>query len=381
MTSILLANFHSFYNAGDAALLAVSLRQLREAIPKVSVTIIANYPQESGFSMLGVKVVPSPEAVLRGRGKWTELMTAYKQADALMSVPGNPFFSMGRVGWTLAASAAQLWLAERNGLPCYTLAQTFGPFRRRWERWLMQAVLGKAKQIWVRDNASLELLQRWGMTRAQYAPDAVFDFPVGEYSIKSRPSGFQLGVSVIPEMVRNLPDLKEYYRMLGEALTWLIRHEKTQVTFFGQCCGPTRREDDRLAAHAVVSNMPVDVRHAVTIDEGIFSPQELLRRYQEMDTMVAWRLHTGLLAAVGGVPTVWLSYLNKTEGVLKTLGWQDNLLLMEQLTASSLKSSLIHMLSRSHASREKFNSQLEKLRADARLPVHRIAAELNKGVR
>jgi polysaccharide pyruvyl transferase WcaK-like protein len=378
MTSILLANFHSFYNAGDTALLEISVHQLREAIPGVKIGVIANYPHEDGFSRLGVTAVPSPEAILRYRGRWVDLRRAYSQADALISVPGNPFFSMGRVGWTLAVSASQLWLAQLFRLPYFILAQTIGPFRRKWEVRLMRQMMNKARQIWVREQASLELLQNWGLTRVQYAPDAIFDYPVGELPIKPVSSEFQFGVSVIPAMVRTLPNLDEYYRRIGEGLTGLIRDQQTHITFFGQSCGPTRREDDRQAAHEVLRSMPADVQKNVTIDESIYEPGQLLQRYRMMDGMLAWRLHAGLLATIGGVPTLWLSYLSKTEGMLNMLDWKDNLLSLDQLTSPELYAALMRTLNQQQEIREQRAAQIEGLRLQARRPVEAIAAELNR---
>ncbi|HWQ45744.1 MAG TPA: polysaccharide pyruvyl transferase family protein [Longilinea sp.] len=378
MTLILLANFHSFCNAGDVALLEVSVRQLREAIPGVTIKVIANYPLENGFSRLGLKAIPSPEAILRQRGAWKDLRRVYSQADALISLPGNPFFSMGRLGWTLAASAAQLWLAKQYGLPYFTLAQTIGPFRRGWEMRMMRRLLHSARQVWVRDETSLNLLQSWGLSQVQYAPDAVFSFPPGEHWVRRHSTSFQIGVSVITAMVRNLPDLIGYYRTIGDAFTELIREKKIHVTFFGQSCGPSQREDDRLAAHTVVEGMPADVQDSVTIDETEYPPSQLTQRYAEMDGFLAWRLHAGLLATLGGVPTVWLSYLSKTEGVLRSLGWQDRLLPLDKMNGFTLKITLNNILDKKDTNWVNHIVQLEGLALQSRQPVQAIAAELAK---
>jgi len=378
MTSILLANFHSFCNAGDAALLEVSVRQLREAIPRAEIKVIANYPNERGFSRLGVKAVPSPEAILRRRGTWKDLQQAYSQSDAVISVPGNPFFSMGRVGWTLAASAAQLWLAQRYELPFFTLAQTIGPFRRGWEINLMRRILENTRQIWVRDESSLNLLRGWGLPQVQFAPDAIFGLSPEEHRIRKHSYPLQIGVSVIPAMVHNLPDLSGYYRIIGDAFTDLIREKKIHVTFFSQSCGPTRREDDRLAAHAVVKDMPTDVRGRVTVDESDYPPHQLVQRYAEMDIFLAWRLHAGLFATMGGVPTLWLSYLSKTEGVLHSLGWQDRLMTLDQMNGSTLKAAISQMIDSEHTDWINRKTQFEELALQSCCPVHAIAAELMK---
>ena len=136
----LLLCFHSLRNAGDAALLEVTLNQLRQAFDHPRLQVCTNHPEEQReLARLGVEGIASPAALVgAGQGvspprqllrlarlttqrRWPgfpleaqRLMEAAQQADVVFAFGGNPFFSMGRWGWPLYLSALELRLVMRR---------------------------------------------------------------------------------------------------------------------------------------------------------------------------------------------------------------------------------------------------------------------------
>jgi len=375
--NILLTNFHSMRNAGDAALLDTSLRILGEAFPDARFALSANYPHEPELVRQGLEIMPSPGAItgsfsgtspfrqvlglsdglwLARRASadpsrpmpsgWQRLFQAYREAGLVVCCPGNPFFSMGRVGWPLWVSLSSLWLAHCFGRPLYILPQTLGPFRRGWETRGMRSLLLRARRVFVRDLPSQRLALSWGLGigQVQYSPDLALDFPpASEQEARQAlsrwgysPASPALGINLVPRLVLTLSpaSLEAAYQAFAAALGCFAAESGVQLFFFAQSTGPTNREDDRLPARRVLEMLPAGCR-AVLVDEP-FRPALLKACYGLMDAFVACRLHAGLFALGMGVPCLFVGYLEKTKGVLEMLDWLEWMIALEQITPELL---------------------------------------------
>ena len=410
--TLLLTNFHSLRNAGDAALLEVTLKHLRASFTQPKVILSCNYPDENGLAQMVDEVVPSPAALVgsfsgqspllqaasllqgllmsRTQGRlpagWQHLLSAYRQADLVLSMPGNQFFSMGRFGWPLLPSAASLWLAQRHERPLYILPQSIGPIQRGWETWLVRRLYRSSRLIFMRDAVSLRLVQSWDLNaKLALAVDPSFDLPPAApaeaLAVLQRwgydPQIPSLGVSVLPRMVHTLSasDLGTSRAALAGALGDLAA-QGVRLFFFAQSRGPTPQEDDRLPACQVVAALP-DPASAVLVDEEL-SPALLKACYGCMDAFVASRLHAGLFALGMGVPTLFIGYLTKTRGMLETLGGLEWLIPLEEINQAVLSEKLSALWEQRAARHEALLPRLPGLAVAARLPVQRIAEEYQK---
>jgi polysaccharide pyruvyl transferase WcaK-like protein len=350
---LLLTNFHSLQNGGDAALLQVSLAQLRLEFPQVRLTLLANYPDETGLSALGVEVLPSPAALcgsfsgaapfrqlinlfkglLQPTGGWMKLRQAMAEVDFVLSCAGNPFFSMGRVGWPLLLSSLPLVLAHKAGAPYLLLPQTLGPLKRHWERVWMRSILRHARGVFLREEDSHKQAAALGTPpeRISAVADPCFllkpadeaDARMMLYRYGWCPGQPALGVNLVPQMVHTLSaaQLAQVYQSFADVLENFANQHKVRLFFFAQSTGPTLREDDRLPARQVMAALPVGCE-AVLVDEPL-NPAQLKACYGQMDALVCMRLHAGLFALGAATPALFIGYLPKTGAVLNTLGWQQ----------------------------------------------------------
>ena len=411
--TILLTNFHSQANAGDAALLQIAAGHLRAAFDSPRLIVAANYPAEAGLRRLGVEVAPSPGALagcfepaspwrqlsrlaaglLAARpGRtghappgWQPLLAAYTEADLVISCAGNPFFSMGRFGWPLLVSASALWLALRCQKPLYLLPQSLGPFRRPWEARLMSSLCRRARLVFVREPLSLRQAQGWGLPAARLrpAPDLAFDFPpagAGEAAACLRRWGWSphipaAGVTALPRLTRALTaeSLEAAYRALGIALGRLCGEHGVRLFFFPQSSGPTTAEDDRLAARRVMARLP-PAASAVLIDEPL-EPALLKACYGQMQRFIASRLHSGIFALGMGTPALFIGYLSKTRGVLESLGLQDWLVELEAACPERLSARIDALWQEGEAQRAALAGRLPLLAAEARCAASQIAED------
>lgn len=375
---ILVVNVHSALNAGDLALLQTTIDLLRQVFKDATFLVSSNFPDEPAVRKLAERVVASPWKLAGGGtprktrylvlnlilgwisaitgyyrlafvpGKaWKTLFEAYQEADLVVAVSGNQFFSSGRFGWPLLAIAMSVELAAVFKKPAYIMPQSIGPLRTWWERQLLYGSYAPARKIYIRDLQSMHLAQfiHLPADRVQFVPDPAFTLQpasVDEARVILQRYGYRpdmpaIGVTVIASMPSYLdPDkIDNYYDSVADALSELIKKHKVHVFFFYQVSGPSPHEDDRIATDEVIERMSVD-KSSVHLVKEILSPAQLKACYGCMDAFLASRLHSGIFSLSMGVPTVFVGYLTKTRGVLEALGLQQNLLELDNLTKNSL---------------------------------------------
>ncbi len=383
--NVLMINYNSPRNAGDAALSDVAVASVHAAFPDARVVIAMNDPDsasEGGDRALG-QVIPSfaalcgaglgrprigaiiwivavslaAAAVYRIRRRlpaWVPadlrpLLSAYLAADLVVSKPGSLFVTMGRFGLPFLQEAYAVAYALMLGKPFYVLPQSMGPLRRPWERAAIRHLYGRARIVYLRDPVSLRLAQelRLPAERLHMVPDMAFALPQApaEHAAEALAAagagrGPRVGVTVLNRLLRDVKqtDWERYESSMAEALARFARQHGMTVVFFPQVTGPTEREDDRVAARRIMARMDLGDK-AVLIEEQA-SPALLKAMYREMDVVVATRMHSAIFALSNAVPTLMIVWLDKVRGLAELLGLEPWTLNLTQVDAASLSESL-----------------------------------------
>lgn len=358
---VLLILVHSTQNAGDLALLQISLNYLGKYFKNASFTISANYPEEIWYKENDCKAVPSPISIIvKSKNtppwlqllnfilslvitvmfflkirflvprKWNLLLREYESSNLIVAVPGNQIFSTGRFGWPFPVSIYSIVLAHLFRKPFYVLPQSIGPFRWWWEKLLIRFAYSKAKLIFLRDQVSLEIAQQIGLPvdKVFFAPDPAIALEPStketardilcKYGWNQEKSS--VGITIIAPMGHFLDQLvlESYYSELASAIVRFSSKWDLQVVFFTQVSGPTEVENDRIPTLSIFKKVYSQVK-AIYVDE-VLSPEKLKACYGEMDIFLASRLHSGIFSISMGVPTVFIGYLTKTVGFLRAIG-------------------------------------------------------------
>ena len=387
---ILVINLHSSRNAGDAALLEMTLSELLGAFSGPQVTLAMNEVntayQERDLGR--VRVVPSfaslCKAYAAGAGglrqagatirvlaialaaavcyrveghlpTWLpsdmrELLAAYVTADLVVSCPGNIFASVSRIGKPFLLSALTVAYALMLRKPLYVLPQSIGPFRAGWQRSMVTRLYSRARLICVREPVSLQLARALGLpeTRLRLIPDLAFALPESPPGEAQRfldllgvpGQGPKLGVTVINRLVRYVDEATwdAYESAVAGALTAHLQRNGGSVIFFPQVTGPSAREDDRNAARRIVAAMG-NPAQAIVVEEPL-SPAMLKALYGRMDAFIGTRMHSVIFAVSMNVPTLLIEYLSKTRGLAEMLGLEEWCLELAQLNQVTLQDML-----------------------------------------
>lgn len=425
-TRILLINVHSSCNAGDAALTAVTLQQLRENFQNAKITLSMDDPDSHHGPE---KVVKSPFsfvknhqrggrgewkvgslfwllpgtllAILTGRltgypfylltpSRWREMLAAYLQADLIVSKPGGFLYSSGR-GITLLLSLYTMILALLAGKPLYIFPQSIGPLRRRWECWLLRQTLNRARLVMVREEISLEQLKtcRVDSNRCRLLPDAAFAFQAAplEEVIAHKPElkvfleGDQptLGVTAINWGAQN-PNFyhqETYEAAIAAGVRMFIEKYQGRALFFPQVWGPFEMQDDRISARRIAERLS-DLKGAILLIQAPLPPEYLKPLYSRMDLFIGSRMHSNIFALSEGVPVIAIGYQPKTGGIMQMAGLDEWLLAIHQITAETLISRMEKLWERRLQVREQIRAKIPVFIAQAEMAGMLTADDFNQ---
>jgi colanic acid/amylovoran biosynthesis protein len=370
---IVVINAYLRENAGDAALLAVCLEQVRAAFPEARIGIAGMedprvHPEFDGVPNIGSArrhvadaSVGLPRRVLRkalgmalgglcaGLPLYPVLrpllpaevrreLDAVRGADLVVSMGGG-YFS-GRAGLdgiqNLFFVALPALVAQRAGVPVVFAAQSFGPFAGRPQRWLAARTLRRAALALAREDVSVGVLAACGVTGhpVRRAVDAGFAFdpaPVTDWRAR-------LGVDPAQPLVgvtaRNwLPGEAQtgYEKALARTIDALQR-DGARVVLIPQVTTDYLGDDDRIverriAAHCATAPLLVDERVGFRDLKGLYGACAL---------MVGTRFHSVIFALTSRVPCVAIEYEHKTRGIMRDLGLEEWVLPIEEVTAPRL---------------------------------------------
>ncbi len=410
----LIINFHSTKNAGDLSLLITAIDILSEALGTPTIIVSANWPDEDAYQKFGIEIVPSfwslagvnrDKSVLRqiikmiwnyirialapralndqesfmDQADWQKLRSAYQQADLIVGVSGNQFYSTGKYGWPFPASMCSVALAHVFKKPLYILPQSIGPLKRWWERALIKKYYGKARKVFLRDSVSMQLVKDLVLPEnvIEYSPDPAFSLnpQSKQYALEILEKyGFSvdkpaLGITLIAPMGRSLisSQVDNYYSVVTAGLEKFLMAYNAQVMIFNQVSGPTQGENDSHYSQRICQALQAKSLDIIHVNEQL-DPRTLKACYGLMNAFIASRLHSGIFSLSMQVPTLFIGYLSKTKGVLTACGLEENLIEIKNLTLDLLWEKLEILWQDQEQNKQKIQAVLPQILSETTRP-------------
>lgn len=280
------------------------------------------YSLRNAFPMLVPTAGLSLPSYRRMLMRREEAVAAIATSDVVFS-RGGPFFSaFGRHHVGVRLNWPFLF-ARQEGIPYAIVGEGVGPFENRWARSFYRWLFEGAALVAVRDELSRERLRAIGICDCQIQTmlDNAFWIEPKRTSrveeivetLRLTHGGF-LAVTIrewrdtesayAPELVKTIDSLVPSVFDHAVLIPNAYRPDKPQ----NPDRAVTRRLHERLKGNPGV--------HLVDID---LTPEELACLYGMSAVTLGTRLHSVILALVGGAPVVSVSYLPKANGVMAAL--------------------------------------------------------------
>ena len=303
--NFLINGYFGFANAGDEAVLAAMLADLRALRPDATFTATSGDPAQT-------RALHNCQSV--GRQSPREVMEAIKGCDVFLSGGGSLLQDVTSVR-NVVYYTGMLRMARLAGKPTMMYAQGVGPLSSPVSRQLARLAFQSAEVATVRDPDSALLLRMLGVRRAvEITADPVWALqpasPVAPVekrwvvALRSWPGADENAVA------RIVKTLREAAREKGAELKWLPMQP-----------GP----DDEVLSGLIEDDEKLNVKGK--------TPGEIVALAASGELMIAMRLHALIFAASQGARTVALGYDPKVAALAKLLGCP----LLESPSAENLR--------------------------------------------
>lgn len=361
MKRVVISGYYGFGNAGDDAIAAAIVRDLRDAVPDVAPVILSADPAATA-RQLGVEAVH--------RFSTAGITRALARADLLVSGGGTLLQDVTSTR-SLLYYLGVLRLARALGVPAMLYANGIGPIRRPWNRRVTRWVVDRVQVISVRDAESRAALDELGIRgpRVEVTADPVFSLRPADsgraraiLAAEGVPSGRSLvGVSVRPWRGAS-PET------LAALADGLVSRFGLGVLFV-----PMQPSRDLPLALEVRNRM----REPGAVLRGRYPADELLAVLGELRLLLGMRLHSLIFAVAQGVPVVGLAYDPKVDAFLARVR-QLCLGPVEDLDPAAALDAVAAVLATLEERRQALRERLPALREAARRNAA-LAAELLAG--
>ncbi len=286
--NIAVSGYYGFENFGDEAILKVLTGELKKQ--GYDITVFSKSPQNTS-EKLGVNSVYTFSI--------KEVLKTIKKSDLLISGGGSLLQDTTSLK-SLLYYLFVIGLALFCGKEVIIFAQGIGPINSFLGRFLTRMLLKKAKYITVRDEKSLNLLKKWGLS-----PDLVSD-PVWNLEIKEKVNMNRVGIQL-----RSWKALSQkYITKLAESIARNFADKELYIYSFQDALDLDLCKNFEAQLKLANPNIKTKLINKLTIDETIQS-------FSNLDYLIGMRYHACLLALKYGIPVLALSYDEKVEKIAK----------------------------------------------------------------
>jgi colanic acid/amylovoran biosynthesis protein len=360
---IVIINAYMRENAGDAALLSVCLRQIREAFPETLIEVAGmesaeSHPEFEGARnlgsirryvsdgnvgkilritrktlglLLGVTYLVLPR-VLRCRFiSWLPDEVAWEVralagADLIVSMGGGYINARkGLDGYqNIFYVLLPALIAQRERKPVVFGPQSFGPFTSSPQRWLVRRVLLRSPLVMAREGISVSILERCGVpaTHIMEAVDSGFAFNPGpgrSWREELRVDDNAVLIGVTARRWLEPAAQESYERALAEVIDDVQSRDLHHVVLIPQVTSDYMADDDRIVEKRVASYC---ARTPLCVEEHS-DHRDLKNLYGELTYLIGTRFHSVIFALTSRVPCVAIEYEHKTRGIMRDLGLEE----------------------------------------------------------
>ena len=317
---VIVSGFYGASNAGDELILRAIASALHASDPAVQVKVAAENPvaveRDHGLQAFFGKhqnealhhVRNACAVFVGGGGLWHDY--SFARSGGLTGLFQEPQLSM-------ASFAVLPMLGRFFNIPCHVIGMGVGPITSPDAFRMLRFVAELAETIHVRDEPSLALLAKAGVSKGKafMAPDVVYALSLPKVEPAStlrqlKADGYTIvGINVRPwascDERALCARVTQALQVLGPAIKLAI------VTL------PMQNADNTTLAH-FVATLPGHVQHVVLT--APLAMEELLSTLIACDAVVAMRLHTCLLAHRLRKPVIGLAYDPKVDNHFEQVG-------------------------------------------------------------
>lgn len=381
-----LTGISGLYNYGCEAIVRGTYCILRHAWPRCEVSYISMRPGDDRLSILDLdlSVVASQptlhpvrrayNAAMRRLKRPTEAATSPREGlltgvDCVLSIGGDQFTL-----WPGEERAKEFYRVDEAhrvldaGTPYVLWGASVGPFEANAHALLeFSRVLARMTMIGARERITESYLKSLGLgNRVVFMADPAFLMDVVPMPLASPPT---IGVNLSPvaaAKVSGSEALSEAVIDQARLVAGLVRKCGVRVALVPHVVCPWNPPDDDLSYLARVrAALPAEIQHDVTLLPAGMGARGTKRLISSLSVLIASRMHCAIAGISIGVPTLLLSYSDKSLGMAEYVYGDRSWVLPVASSPESIIVAANSLLSNAPEVRASLASRMLSIRQDA----------------
>ena len=363
---IVIAGGDSWYSRGDDAILAGTLKMLREKYAdNLEVTVLTEIP------LVTKSRFPQVNAIYRKN--FLAVAKEMRNADLLLWGGGQLIQNISSQVFMIFQLSI-LAIAHLLHLPIMGFGLGVAELKGRFWQKLVAFWINRLAQITVRDERSRADLAAWGgkkHIRVTADPALVLEPQSEELQNKknkkrvviSPRTWFHYSYSFFPDKNSRLSALTSHklnhlLTTLAKVADWCVSTHDADIYFVPMY--PGKDQGDEQVSMAIIQKMESADR-AKILSQNIL-PQELVDFFQSVDVVLSMRLHAAILAACGGAPSVMVYTQIKGLSFLERLGIAKHAYPVDKYNFEDICKSMEEILASPDTYRSQVLAQMCELR-------------------
>lgn len=366
MKKIVIHGCTGLKNSGDEAILQTIIQQYGE---EYDITVISRAPEYTRQMHPGVKVIPDEKQACQN---------AIRQCD-LFLLGGGGLLQDETTVFNVSVWLRYLKYAKKLGKKICVYANSVGPVKVKWNRYLVRKHLKDVDLITLRDKDSALLLKELGITQqVQVTADPVFSLKwsleerntvqekqqeasqmaqkesarkdKGEYVCMALRHWFDM-IPFIPVKIcnkfgirsaKNKKRYERYIQTMAETTEYINRELGYDVVFVSFLYG----RDDKVARDILAQVKETAGRRNQLVTDEYLTPNEVLNVIAHARFLVGMRLHSVIYAIRTHTPMVILDYSAKVRAMAKLNRLSDYCVDVNTMDTQGVKEAIRRMLAK-----------------------------------
>ena len=303
---VYISGYYGFENLGDEAILEEICRELKQLSKPEQIVVLSVAPEKTA-EKYGVRSMQ--------RKSLLDLWTALGPCKLFVSGGGGLFQNTRSLG-SIIFYGLQILMAKAYGAQVCIYAQGIGPLRGKLAENLCRQFFSQADHVLVRDDASMNYLQNWGV-KAERSADPVWNLDASEVpaDVQSQLQKAGAGKKIsncVGLSLRPSAELTEaHLEQLADGLHLALQADDNLLLL------PLQAEQDIQILQSFAGLWNAKGRECTILDaSSLRLPSQWAGVFAQLKWLVAMRLHALIFALKAGRPVAGIGYDPKVTQLL-----------------------------------------------------------------
>ena len=409
---ITITNAYTWHNKGDAGILLATIDTLKKIYKDVEFTILSftpeidrkHYCEDKSIKNVYSNIL-NPHPYKKGKlGKIIAViklflkmigtqfgLTFFKkktiekheslkaiQDSDIVIVCGGGF--LGGKKFDSLMHVYQIYVNTIFKKPVYVMGTSIEPIKKKIIKHYTDKVLNKVDFVFARESITEKyLLEILSSEKHALIPDMAFMLEDVEKKFNfveklRQKNDILFGITVrkwnFPNSKNKNKSMENYINCIKEFMIKEVNMRSCAFVFIPQVTVNTG--DDTIIAEEIRNRLPKKIQDKFYICREDLSPSEIKSLIANMNYFVGTRMHSNIFATSMCVPTTAIAYEKKTNGIMETVGLEEYIIEINNITSDDLFYKVEKMISNEKIIRKQLKNKIREIRKDIFLKIKKV---------